>query len=582
MNKIQKTIKRLAFYYLLIVLNALVCQLPDRRPFINISSFFLLALMTCLVLYYNYITARTGGLMVLMKALSWMAFLLILCRGLKYSVLPIDSTAARFAWYCFYIPLLLIPLFLFFISLLVSSKENQHIPKKWYLLLAVTIIFILLILTNDLHQLVFTFKPGFVGWDRPDGYSYNWVFYLSTAWQYGLYLAAILILLAKCRISVAREGLMIMSGQAAIGIWLIVITASSRMPRINGYALIQFPEAYVFMMVTVLECCLQLGLIPGNENYGRLFKVSSLAAQITDKKGRPVYISEAARPLSEEQFLATDRDRIDEHTVLRRMSVPGGYGFWQDDVTRLDRLNEELAEAAEQLSEEAALTRLKNELREKQAKIRQRILVYDAIASRTAAQSEAMSRLAAKARESEDTDMKEMIRRRITLPGAYIKRYANLMLIASESGHITGGELAISVAEVLRYLNYNGIPGEMVNTAENPVSSEAALATFEVFEYLLENNLPELSGVFVNLSDESGLGTAGGVNVKLTLENVRAVLPTSEKTKLAGRAVSWFLEYEDDVTYLGFTLPGIQETEALPDWLMVGSPVGTAKGGGSV
>lgn len=62
-----------------------------------------------------------------------------------------------------------------------------------------TVPLILLALTNDLHQTVFVFKPGFAAWDSD--YSYEPGFIVVTVWEYLLYAASVANLIAKCSIA---------------------------------------------------------------------------------------------------------------------------------------------------------------------------------------------------------------------------------------------------------------------------------------------------------------------------------------------------------------------------------------------
>lgn len=290
-----------------------------------------------------------------------------------------------------------------------------------------------------------------MNWDGD--YTYGWLHHVGTVWEYSLYLISDIILVIKCRVSNSKKNAWLILLPFAIGITLILLIITGNMMKLNGETVVEFPETLCFMVAGVLECCMQLGLIPTNEGYSKLFRVSSISAQITDRFYTPVYKSDAAADLTREQLSASKDVRIGEHSILRRMEIPGGFGFWQDDVTELDRLNEELAEARDRLSEEAELTRLQNQLREKQAKIEQRTIVYDTIAKPTQSPSPAISRIAEEARKSSDTTLRDRNRKRITLLGAYIKRYANLMLLSADSKIIEAGELDLSVAEVLRYLN---------------------------------------------------------------------------------------------------------------------------------
>ena len=540
MEEGKTALKRMAVYYLLLAINIIPCAnvIPDRFPTRNLSEVWLLTLSVCLVLYYARRVSPAGGISVMMRLISWMGLFLILLRGIKYSAFAEVGALARHTWYFYYAPMLLIPLFLFYIALFVSSaRPAQWI---WYAALVITVGLIALILTNDLHQQAFAFQPGFSDWDGE--YSHGWLFYAATFWQYALYFAAILLLVIKCRVGSAKKKAWIILIPFAIGIALNLMILAGKMP----WHLIEFPEAQILMSAAVLECCMQLGLIPTNTDHGKLFRQFSIAAQITDLRGTPVYASRSALPLTEEQFAAESGARIGKHIVLHKMRIPGGFGFWQDDLAELDRLNEALAEAGKELAQEVELIRLRNELKEKQTKIEQRTLVYDAIASRTQRQSQAISDLAKTARRSSDPVRKETARRRVTLLGAYIKRYANLTLLSRECAEIEAGELGLSFSEVLRYLNYCGIPGEIIRSAEDAVPAGAALAVFEAFETLLETNLETLRGVFINFSENA---------LKMTFENLVSPLDGKETERLSAAGVGIEFQNEDDIAYLCFAMP---------------------------
>ena len=538
----------MAVYYLLLAINIIPCAsiIPDSFLTRNLSTVYLLVLCSCLILYYSHRVSRSGGLSAMMKALSWMALLMILLRGIKYSVFAQVDVLARHTWYLYYVPMMLIPLFLFYISLLVSSKKDFRLPKKWYWTLALTAVFILLILTNDSHQLIFRFNSDYTDWNSD--YSYGSLFYVILFWRYALYLSAVIVLTIKCRIGSSKKNAWIILIPFAIGMALNLLLITGKMPKPFGAHIIEFPEVIVFTAAAVLECCMQLGLIPTNTDYGKLFQKFSISAQITDSSGTPVYSSSSAKPLSPKQFSLPNGSYIDDHTVLRKMKIPGGFGFWQDDMTELDRLNAELADAKEELAQEAELIRLRNELKEKQTITEQRTRVYDTIAKRTQRQSRAISNFAKTARLSSDSAVKEECRSRIALLGAYIKRYANLMLLSQESDVIEAGELGLSVSEVLRYLNFSGIPSEFFISAQCAVPAGAALAVFEAFELMLEQNLTNLRGAFVNLSEQEKT-----VMFKLTLENVSELV--SDNTELCSVGVVAEAMSEDDVTYICFTIP---------------------------
>ncbi|MBQ7726888.1 MAG: hypothetical protein IJT66_07070, partial [Clostridia bacterium] len=281
MNAAKTTLRRLGLYYLLLAIGIFPCAsvIPDNFPTRNLSTIYLLFLSAFLIRYYAYRVSGSGVLSLMMRSLSWMAFLLLFLRGIKYSVFAGVAVLARHTWYLYYLPMLLLPLFFFYVALLISSKGDSFFPKKWCWTGALTIILILLVLTNDWHQLVFRFRPGFENWDSD--YSRGLLFYLITAWQYLLYLAAVLTLWLKCRIGNAKKNVWLTAIPFVLGITMSVLLITETMPTINGNHIIEFPEAHICMVACVLECCMKLGLIPTNKRYGKIFGLLSLSAQIT-------------------------------------------------------------------------------------------------------------------------------------------------------------------------------------------------------------------------------------------------------------------------------------------------------------
>lgn len=310
MREAEAALKRMALYYLLLAINIIPCAsvIPDAFPIRTISEVYLLALTVCLILYYVHRVTQTGALSSSMKLLSWMALLLILLRGVKYSAFSEVGVLARHTWYLYYVPMLLIPLLLFYISLLVSPGEKRRISGVWRAALALTVVFIALVLTNDLHQLVFGFRPDYADWDSD--YTHGWLFYALTVWQYALYFAGVVILVLKCRVGSAKRLAWIILFPFAIGMTMNVLLFTDRMPRLNGSHLVEFPEAMICTVAVVLECCVQLGLIPTNADYGRMFRLCSISAQITDQGGRAVYSSRSATPLTREQLALENGARI--------------------------------------------------------------------------------------------------------------------------------------------------------------------------------------------------------------------------------------------------------------------------------
>jgi len=546
MTDVKKCLRALAMCWLLMFANV-SAEILDGFPYYNLSSVFLL---TVSLFYFLRWYLRVGGQPELKHAvrhLAGMILFLFFLRCFKYSVTGNVSASGRYCWYLYYLPILAMPMFLLRIALCIYYRKEQ-LRRLWGVILGVTLLLVLLVLTNDLHQQVFRFRPGFLNWDG--AYSYGPGFLPVMVWEYLLYTAAVAILVLKYPNSCTRHAEWLILMPFVIGITLNVLIATGHPPTINGHHVIEMQPALCSMAVGVLECCIALGLIPTNESVGRLFPMSGLQVQITDRQGSPLYKTATAAPLHRSQLTAPDGTRIAEHTILRRRDFPGGFGFWQEDVAELDSLKEKLQETKALLSEETELIRLKNEMQTRQRSLEQRTAIYDAIALRTLPQAEEITRLARQAAQTADPVERDSCRRHIALLGVYIKRCANLMLLSADSGTLSLGELGLALAELLRYLKRCGIPAELMHTASGTIPAESALLTFEVIGSLLEEQLPALHGCYVNLQQ-----TREETLCKLVLENLTGASIASLTERLAAAAVRLSVEQEEDTLYLTLRLP---------------------------
>lgn len=334
----------------------------------------------------------------------------------------------------------------------------------------------------------------------------------------------------------------------AIGITMQLLIAFGKMPKINGLMVINFPEAVCFMIALFWECCIRIGLIPTNKGYGELMRVSSLALQITDKSGKAIYKSISANELEDIHKNKTEPILLDENTELYCEHISGGYTYWQNDISELNEINRKLEEVHSLLAEETELIRLENELKEKQASIEQRTKLYELINARTITQSKKIADLAEVALNADEIRLRDYNSRIICFLGAYIKRYANLMLLAENEDMMSTAELGMAITESLRYLGNIDIPTDYVGNENVKIPTDDVILLYEIFEKLMENTLPDLKAVYVKLENSAG------VILKITLEGVSAVLDEDTKEKLFQAGIPVTIKYEDEISYMRFRL----------------------------
>ncbi len=536
----------LFFFLLILCFFAQVDVIPEVFPWRMISSVYFLALGVLLVIYFAERIADRGQLKRWMMFCAWLIVTFMLLRMIKYEVFPAHSILGRYTWYLYYLPMLYIPLCTSFATLSIDGEGKRGFSRVRLLFGTITFLMLLFVLSNDFHQKVFRFEDGFFHWDSD--YKHGFGFFIVIAWTYFLYVFSIVTMFRKCRLSRMKKKWWITMIPFALGITMQLLIAFGKMPKMNGLMVINFPEAVCFMIALFWECCIRIGLIPTNKGYGELMRVSSLALQITDKSGKVIYKSISANALEDIHKNKTEPILLDENTELYCEQISGGYTYWQNDISELNEINRKLEEVHSLLAEETELIRLENELKEKQVSIEQRTKLYELINAQTITQSKKIAELAEIALKTDDTRHRNYNAGIICFLGVYIKRYANLMLLAENENTMSTAELGMAIAESLRYLRNVDIPTDYVGNGDAKIPTDNVILLYEIFERLIENALSDLKAVYVKLENSAG------IVLKITLEGVCAILREETKEKLFHSGIPVTVKYEDEISYIRFRL----------------------------
>ena len=164
MTKPNKNYLRIGFVISLLIVIATICEHANTESILRTANGILLGLIRSSIYIGLFAAWRFSVRQRIVpkntrRYLSAVAFFLILwmvIRTVKYYFV-VDPNINRILWYCYYIPMLFVPLFSIFVS--ASIGKSEHSPMSKWLIPAtiLTVIFTLFVLTNDLHQLVFAF-----------------------------------------------------------------------------------------------------------------------------------------------------------------------------------------------------------------------------------------------------------------------------------------------------------------------------------------------------------------------------------------------------------------------------------------
>ena len=418
-----------------------------------------------------------------------MVVLWLFLRAVKYRFFT-DQTITRRLWYLYYVPQILAPLFSLFAALQLGRREGAAFSRRWYLLFIPAILLIIGILTNDLHQMAFRSVSGVSTLDAD--YTHGWIYYLAMTWMVGLLLTTGIVVCCKCRISDCRQFAYVPLCAFLGGFALCALSFA------NIYTFHKMPECFCLTFAAFWESCLQVGLMPTNGHYRYFFSESTVAAQIVDGHGTPVYRAKNAPNLTTDQLdtAAYESILLNADTRLQCAPMQDGRVYWVEDISKINRIQAQLAEINARLSEKNELIQAENELKRKRAQIEEKNRLMDAVIALVQPQLLQINRLL---EEENVQTLNVQNLKQVCLLGAYVKRRVNLALICDKKEVISVDELAHCVRESLTYLTQYGAVCALHQEGKGSVSSRDVQTAYDFFEDCLETALPSLSALMVRV-----------------------------------------------------------------------------------
>lgn len=399
--------------------------------------------------------------------LLWMAL-----RAIKYNSPADINTYGRYLWYSYYIAMVFLPLMMFFAMLNIGKPENTN-NRKYFLIIPAAVL-VLLVMTNDFHQLAFVFEPDFHNWNKQ--YSYGPVYYVIAVWIFILVLSSIVLSINRCRISATRKKLWI---PIVIILVAIIYTLWNNLNHgYSGLRIYNVPEVFCFASIALWESLIQIGLVPSNTGYGDFFNASNLNTLIFDNDGNVKYRSKNATNVSKDVVLQNGKSVvIDENIILKKHNIKGGKVVWTEDISAINRINRELSEVKEQISEYNVILKSEAELKKRRAAVSEQNKLYDSITEFIRPQLCDLENIL-KNIENNRGDIS------VSYAGAcvvnvYIKRISNLLIMAKSRKMLNAFELENSIRELAEYISVYGILCSFFSNVSGEISAEKTIALFK-------------------------------------------------------------------------------------------------------
>ena len=248
----------------------------------------------------------------------------------------------RYIWYLYYIPLIFIPT-LFYIC----SCTNRINNKLKYLLYIVSTILFMLVITNDLHEIVFKFNNDLYFYDD---YKHNIGYILIAIWIFYL-LGAGMIKISLNRLKIKKDyKVLIPFGIILLGL-IYTLLYVKNIPYIREINMSVVNSVLIFLGI---ESMFYLDLIPNNRKYIKSFKESYLDMMIVSLDSKTCYMTKQFTELPTEIINDIDIGKVKEsykinNIVYNVKQNSDSYVILKNDLSEFYKLERQINKAKKQL-----------------------------------------------------------------------------------------------------------------------------------------------------------------------------------------------------------------------------------------
>lgn len=465
-------------------------------------------------------------------------------RTLKYHFIPAATMpgVARLAWYAYYIPMLLIPMLALFTAVSLGKPEHYRSPHFLHLLWIPTVLLVLTVLTNDLHQTVFVFPKEYPIW-TDDHYSYGPMYGVTMLWILLCGALALGIIFRKCRLPRSKRVLWLPLVPFCLMLAYAILYITG-IPVIRLF-LGDLTSVSCLLIALIFESCIQCGLIRSNSHYAELFRASAIAAQITDRDLNVCYAAQAIQPVEKPVLERAKQKTVILDGGIRLCAEPirGGYVFWQEDISALLALLDELSGTKEELESYNGLLEEENKQKRRRKRLEEQKRLFNMVQETIKPHLLLLSEVSKQLQTAGTEDAARKALGKLAVIGAYLKRRSNLIMLSDSLGQTPAEELHLCLQESEANLRLCGVTCALRFDLAAQLPFDAVGTLFDFYETAVEMSLDTLTDLTVFVA-----GNAWSPRLTLMLSC------DADLAELSTAFESASLTKEDGVWYCALTL----------------------------
>lgn len=379
-------------------------------------------------------------------------FIILFCLSAFWLCIKIFDKVSAFndnndyTWYLLYIPLLFIPSMWFITNNQIYIKNKTCKRVVAIISLVISLLLLVLVLTNDFHQFVFIFPDGEIG-PHSSNYKYNLGYFIIYAFIFIEILTTIVLFytFSNKKTTIKQKILPSLVILLVLAYSIVYVVGDLYVPYLSDMTLV-----YTMLGTILVYVSLKCGLVKNSGAYFEFFETCNVPLAIVNEKQDIEYQNAQYR-----------KQKANSNMLLEKQKLNSGTLLVLNDVEKLKSLQKELKTENEKLEYINKILENKKEVLQKEKQIKHHALLLDKVEKQIKNKKNVFEELLNNLPETITTENKKQTKETLneikSIVG-YLKRKTSLILLSEQKQKITKDELKLLFNESfndLKWLNIN-------------------------------------------------------------------------------------------------------------------------------
>ncbi len=391
-----------------------------------------------------------------------------------------------YTWYLLYIPLLFIPAMWFITNNQIYIKNKTYKRVVATISLAISLLLLVLVLTNDFHQFVFIFPDGEIG-SHSSNYKYNLGYFIIYAFIFLEILTTIVLfyIFSNRKTTIKQKILPSLVILLVLAYSIVYVAGDLYVPYLSDMTLV-----YTVLGTMLVYISLKCGLVKNSGAYFEFFETCNVPLAIVNEKQDIEY-----------QNMQYRKQKANSNMLLEKQKLNSGTLLVLNDVEKLKSLQKELKTENEKLEYINKILENKKEVLQKEKQIKQHALLLNKVEKQIKNKRNVLEELLNNLPETITTENKKQTKEtlnEIKIIVGYLKRKTSLILLSEQKQEITKDELNLLFNESfndLKWLNINA----GIGLDKCPIPVSIAGKFYDIYNELLTNIKKESLDIWLTI-----------------------------------------------------------------------------------